>query len=175
MGTQTQRGYGGLRIQPFKHSHPQLDIGALQGTHPPLVGVAQARQVPILHPDDVGVRQREIDMKAHQPTERGRRIRRAVYDGPTAGEEPLTRPHEQRGEEGLFATEMPVDGGAAHPGRGTEVVNAHAVESGPGKENRRGREQSLAPIGFRPTAQGYGDGIGVWHAAPPLDIWDQTG
>ena len=57
-------------MQPLQHAHPQLDVAALQGAHGVPVRVEQARQVAVLHADDVGVAQGEVHVEADERAER---------------------------------------------------------------------------------------------------------
>ena len=54
---------GAGRVELGEHRHPQLDVLALQATHPVAVVLAQTGEITILDADDVGVAQGEVDVE----------------------------------------------------------------------------------------------------------------
>lgn len=81
-------------------------------------------QLATVHHDQVGLAEREANLHTNQRRERGFGVRCGLHAVAAAGQQLLAHVGEHRRQQRLLAGEVPVDGGAAHTGRGADVVDA---------------------------------------------------
>ena len=119
--------------------HPHLDVRALQPPDAgPILG-GGGGEVAVLHPDELGLGEREVDVEGEQ------RVQPALGPRPPPVEQTLADAGEHLPEHRLLAGEVPVQGGPADPRRGPQVVDADAVVPTLGHQPGRHPEQLFAP------------------------------
>ena len=64
MRAHAQLGAARVGVQAREDADPQLDVLALQPPHGAAVVVGEACEIAVLHADDVGIAQREVDVEA---------------------------------------------------------------------------------------------------------------
>ena len=72
--------------------------------------------------------------------------------GQASVEQPLARPHQQFGQDGLLAGEIAIDRRPADADRGAQVLDRDRVEPTIGEEPSGGIEELLASLGLVPAA-----------------------
>ena len=147
VGADAEIRRGAVGMQLAEHFDPQLDILTLQAPHAVAVLVAEAREVAILDPDDIGVVQREVDVERHEGGEPDARVALARQDVAAAAEELLAHLDEDRAEQRLLVGEVPVHRRAADADRSAEVFEADAAEAALGEEPAQPR------AGWRPAGR----------------------
>ena len=153
-------------VQAREDVGPDVDVLALQPPHAMPVVVVEPREVAIVHADDVGARQGEIDVEIDEIAQAVRGIRRGLDHATAARQQLFARAHEDRAEQRALAGEVTVNGGAADPHRGAEVFEAHPVEAFRGEQPRGLAQQIvLAPgLGAAAAAEGRRIGVGLGGA-----------
>jgi len=67
-------GFGKSGLEFAQHAHPHLDVQALGAANLAFGGGRQIGEVAILNPDEVGLTQREVEVKVDQAVQRRGRI-----------------------------------------------------------------------------------------------------
>ena len=95
-------------------------------------------------------------MEVHQRGSASDAVRCRLDHGAAAVEQVRADVDEEGGEHGLLAGEVPVDGGSAHAGGRSEVLDRDAGEAALGEQGGGGRQQGAATVGLRlaPAAVG---------------------
>jgi hypothetical protein len=164
----------GARVQVLENGDPKLDVTSLKCPDRVLLITGEAVEVSILNPDHVGVVEREPHVEFDQGAQRQLAIRCPGDHSRAAIEQILAHTDQHRREEGVFALEVSVDGGATHTDGGSEVLDGHPVEPALGEVSRGGVEKRLAPSCLRfcapdplgrgaPGGRGRGDDRVVNH------------
>ncbi len=142
-------------MQARQDADPQLDVLALQPADRVAVLFAETREVAILHADDVGVGEGEVDVEGDDGAAAARSgAPPACDDSPSTGAQSLADPHQDRAEQRLLVLEVAVDGGAADPDGRAEVLEAHAAVAALGEQPRRLVQDGGLPVGFGAIALG---------------------
>jgi hypothetical protein len=140
-------GVTGLWLQSRQHAHPHFDVAALQPAHLGRVGIGEGAEVAVLHRDEGGVVECELDLEVDQPAQLGGGVGAGGgHPGGAAGQQPLADPQQHLGQHRVLAREVPVDGRPGHPDGRPDVVDPDRARATFG-EQLGGGLQDLLPSG----------------------------
>jgi hypothetical protein len=116
----------------------------------------QVEAIPVVDQDQLGLGQREVELPADEAEQRLRRGGGRLPDALPAVAQGVADPDQQRRQHRVLAGEVPVDGGAADPGRAADVLEADAEVAVLGDEALGRGQQRLPPVGLELLARGQG-------------------